>query len=167
VSTGPAVRETDRIVDQLKRMYDGDAWHGPSVRAALHGVDATMAAARPVPHGHTIGEIVMHMTAWTREVTRRLQSGVARDPEDGDWPVAAVADAAAWAATVAALDAANAELVRTATASDDARLQDRIVDAPGRPPGSGVSRYTLLHGLVQHHAYHAGQISMLKRALAR
>ena len=159
--------ETDRIVDQLQRMYDGDAWHGPSVRAALHGVDAAMAAARPVPHGHTIGEIVMHMTAWTREVTRRLQSGVARDPEDGDWPVAAVADAAGWAATVAALDAANAELVRTAAASDDARLQERIGDARDRAVGGGVSRYALLHGLVQHHAYHAGQISLLKRALAR
>jgi uncharacterized damage-inducible protein DinB len=167
VSTGPAMGETDRIVDQLQRMYDGDAWHGPSVRAALHGVDATMAAARPVPHGHTISEIVVHMTAWTREVTRRLQTGVARDPEDGDWSVANVTGAAAWDAAVAALDAANAELVRTIAASDDARLQDRISDAPGRAPGRGVSRYTLLHGLVQHHAYHAGQISLLKKALAR
>jgi hypothetical protein len=26
-----------------------------------------------------------------------------------------------------------------------------------------MSRYITLHGLVQHHAYHAGQISLLKK----
>ena len=32
-----------------------------------------------------------------------------------------------------------------------------------RPTGAGVTRYVLLHGLVQHHAYHAGQIAILAR----
>ena len=52
-------------------------------------------------------------------------------------------------------------------ALDDAQLQDRIGDVRDRALGSGVSRYVTLHGLVQHHVYHAGQISLLKKALAR
>ena len=32
--------EIERILDQLKRAYEGDAWHGPSVREALAGVTA-------------------------------------------------------------------------------------------------------------------------------
>jgi uncharacterized damage-inducible protein DinB len=161
------VRETDRIVDQLQRAFSGDAWYGPSVRAALEGVHAREAVARPEPAAHTICEIVLHMTAWTREVTRRLRLGIAHEPEPGDWPVAAAADEEGWTAILAALDAANRELVEVIAALDEAHLQHRIGDVRDRALGSGVSRYVTLHGLVQHHVYHAGQISLLKKALDR
>ncbi len=158
------MREVGRIVEQLQRAYSGDAWYGPSVRAALDGVDARQAAARPVPTAHTISEIVLHMTSWTREVTRRLRVGVAREPEDGDWPAGAASDEAAWSAILAALDAANEELLTVVAALDDTHLQDRIGDVRDRALGSGVSRYVTLLGLVQHHVYHTGQISLLKNA---
>ena len=161
------MREIDRIVEQLQRAYNGDAWYGPSVRAALAGVDARQAIARPEPAAHTISEIVLHMTAWTREVTRRVQGGVAQEPEQGDWPAGAAADQSGWTAILARLDVANEELVTAIGALDDAQLQDRIGDVRDRALGSGVSRYVTLHGLVQHHVYHAGQISLLKKALAR
>ena len=159
-----AMRERDRIVELLRRAYDGDAWHGPSVRAALDGVDARMAMTRPVPSGHTICEIVLHLTAWTREVTRRLHTGVAQDPEEGDWPAGDAANDAEWGDIVAALDAANAGLLEAIGELDEAQLYQRIGDVRDRALGSGVSRYITLHGLIQHDAYHAGQISLLKRA---
>jgi uncharacterized damage-inducible protein DinB len=158
------VREAGRIADQLQRACKGDAWFGPSVRRALDGVDAGMAMARPVAQGHTIGEIVVHLTAWTREVTRRLRLGVAQDPDEGDWPAVTVADDDQWAGIKAALDAANAALVAEVGALDDASLDERIRDLRDRAAESGVSRYVMLQGLVQHHAYHGGQISLLKKA---
>ena len=157
------MREAERIGDELQRMYNGDAWHGPSVRAALEGVDASMAADRPLPVGHTICELVLHMTAWTREVTRRLHSGIAREPEDGDWPTQPDLTEAGWHDLIAAFDAANEDLVAAVAAMDDTELPSVIEDVrPGA--SSGLSRYITLHGLVQHHAYHAGQISLLKKA---
>ena len=158
--------EITRIVDQLKRAYEGDAWYGPSVRSVLEGVDADMASARPFPSAHTICELVLHMTSWTREITRRLRDGVARNPEEGDWPVAQAIDQAGWTRLTGALDAANAELVDAVASMDPGRLVDVIGDARDRSLGSGVSRYVTLHGLVQHHAYHAGQVALLKKALA-
>ena len=157
------MRETERIAEQLRRAYDGDAWYGPSVRSALEGVDAGLATSRPVPGRHTICEIVLHMTAWTREVTRRLRLGFAQEPEEGDWPVRAAAGDAEWSAILSALDAANAELAEAIAALDDAQLDGMIGDVRDRALGSGVSYYAMLHGLVQHHAYHAGQISLLRR----
>ncbi len=161
------MREIDRIVADLRRAYDGDAWHGPSLRAALDGVDARQAAARPVPDAHTIGELVLHITAWTREVTRRARLGIAQEPEDGDWPVRAIADDAEWNAILTALDAANEDLATAIAGLDDAQLDEPIGDARDRELGSGVSRYVMLHGLAQHYAYHAGQISLLKKAVVR
>jgi uncharacterized damage-inducible protein DinB len=145
--------------------YDGDAWFGSPVRAALEGVCAADANARPIPSAHTICEIVLHMTAWTREVARRLHTGVARDPEDGDWPAQAVGTDDEWQAVLIALDAAHTELAGAVAALDEGRLSDRIGDVRDRALGSGVSVYVTLHGLAQHHAYHAGQIALLKRAL--
>lgn len=153
------MQEIDTIADQLERAYRGDAWYGPSVRTALEGVDAAMAAARLLGAAHSIHEIVLHMTAWTREVTRRLRAGVARDPEMGDWPRADCG----WDAAIAALDAANAELLAAIRALNPAQLHERIGDARDRALGSGVSRYVMLLGLIQHHAYHTGQISLLKK----
>ena len=152
------MQQTEMIADQLERAYRGDAWYGSSVCAVLEGVDSTMAAARPRQGAHSIHEIVLHMTAWTREVTRRLRVGVAEDPEMGDWP-----EVGGWDAALAALDAANDELLTAIRALNPAQLDDRVGDARDRALGSGVSRYVMLHGLVQHHAYHAGQIAMLKK----
>lgn len=156
--------ETQRLADELRRAYDGDPWHGPSVRAALDGVDFAAAMARPCAGGHTIGEIVLHMTAWTREVTRRLRVGTAQDPDEGDWPAVTARSDADWTAMLDALDAAHEALVGGVAALDDDRLMARIGDERNPATGGGVSRYVTLHGLAQHYAYHAGQVSLLKKA---
>jgi uncharacterized damage-inducible protein DinB len=160
----PLVRETDRIADQLRRVYNGDAWHGPSVRAALDGVDVQTANVRPLAGAHSICEIVAHLTTWTREVSRRLQTNIAQNPEEGDWPQGAATTDGEWRAMIAALDAANDELAAAVERLDDTQLHERIGDVRDRALGGGVSRYFTLHGVVHHYAYHAGQISLLKKA---
>src|SRR5439155_26197090 len=46
--------EIARILDQLKRAYEGNAWHGPSVREALEGVTAKQATKRPLSNAHSM-----------------------------------------------------------------------------------------------------------------
>src|SRR5690348_2066639 len=80
--------EIVRILDQLQRAYEGNAWHGPSVREVLSGVTAAQAAARPLANAHTIWELVHHIAVWEGVVRRRLE-GDRREinissPED--WP---------------------------------------------------------------------------------
>jgi hypothetical protein len=38
-------------------------------------------------------------------------------------------------------------------------------DPRNRALGTGVTCYELLHGIVQHDAYHAGQIAIVKKIL--
>ena len=64
--------EADRLIDQFKRAHDGDPWHGSPVKAILKGVTAEQAATPPPNGAHSIWELVLHMTAWTNEVRRRL-----------------------------------------------------------------------------------------------
>ena len=71
VAAAAVVAERDRLLDELRRAWDGDPWHGDPVRRVLEGITAQQAAARPLAQGHGVWELVLHMTSWTREVTRR------------------------------------------------------------------------------------------------
>jgi len=157
--------ELDRIVDQLKRAHDGDPWHGSPVKDILKGVTAAQAAARPPGGAHSIWELVLHMTGWRNETARRTGGAPAGEPPEGDWPSVGDPTPERWAAALRALDDSHAALVMAARALDDARLFEPTNDPRNRPLGTGVSCYELLHGIVQHDAYHAGQISLVKRVL--
>ncbi|MGB0111192.1 MAG: hypothetical protein WBP52_22060, partial [Terriglobales bacterium] len=53
--------EAARIADQLRRAFDGEAWHGDSLFEILERVGAARAAARPIGSAHTIWELVLHV----------------------------------------------------------------------------------------------------------
>lgn len=153
------------IIDQLRRLHEGDAWHGPSLQEALAGVTAGMAVARLVPNAHNIAELVHHVAGWAGEVTARLGGRIPQLPDEGDWPTPVdVLDDEEWRALRARLDDAHHRLVDAIHAFDPARLDERMGTADA-PLGTGVSFEGMLHGVVQHDAYHAGQIVLLKRAL--
>jgi len=152
--------EADRIADQLERAFEGDAWSGPTVTEILSGISAEQAAARPVAAAHSIWEIVLHATAWQRTVRERLQ-GHPVEPlaDDQDWPRVADASESAWAGTLRNLRAEYELLRREAEA-----WRDR--DLSLTPGGERYTAYEMLHGVIQHIYYHAGQITILKKAQA-
>jgi uncharacterized damage-inducible protein DinB len=156
--------EIARIVDQLEREHAGDAWHGSPLQAVLEGIDATRAAARPIPGAHSIWELVLHMTGWKNETTRRLAGTVACMPVEGDWPDVGAPTEERWQAALTRLESAHDGLVAAVQALPDTRLYEPTNDTRSVPLGTGVSYYVLLHGIVQHDVYHAGQIALLKKA---
>lgn len=156
--------ELDRIVDQLRRAMDGDAWYGPAVFAALDGISPEQARHRPIPEAHTAWEIALHMRSWNREVLRRLKDGVAREPADGDWPEVPDATPENWRFTLQSLEQSLRELIAAVERFPAERLDEPLGATRDRPLGSGVSYYVLLHGIVQHNLAHAAQISLLKKS---
>ena len=72
-----------RLAEQVRAALAGPAWHGASLDENLNGLTAEQAAARPVAEGHSIWELVLHLTAWTGEVTRRLARTERRWPPRG------------------------------------------------------------------------------------
>jgi hypothetical protein len=160
------VDEMARIADQLERIFDGDPWYGPSTLEVLRGLAADEAAHRPIPQAHTIWEIALHLASWNREVARRLRTGAARDPEDGDWPEMPEPSPENWRWTVERVEASYRELIAQARRFPAARLDETVGEERDRPLGSGVSFYVHLHGIVQHCAAHTAQMSLLRKAAA-
>ena len=150
--------ETERILDQLKRAYQGGAWHGPSVRETLSGVPAEMAAARPISAAHSIWEVVLHIAAWEAAVGRRLKGDRAQLPSEEDWPRVIDTSEAAWGEAKKALEQSHDSLVAAVSGLDETKLDEPIL-------AEMSSIYVTLHGVIQHDLYHAGQIAILKKAL--
>jgi uncharacterized damage-inducible protein DinB len=148
------------IIDQLHRSVEGDSWQGASIREILEGVNAIEAEAHPVPGGHSIWELVYHVTAWVRAVHSRVLGKVTELEGEADWPPVRDTSDKAWTEAFEDLRRAQSELIATLKA-----LSDGDLNAP--VPNRDYDRAHLLHGLAQHHAYHAGQMALLKRALRR
>jgi uncharacterized damage-inducible protein DinB len=150
--------EVQRIEDQLRRAFEGNAWHGPSVRELLVDVAAKRAAARPITGAHSIWEIALHVATWDEVVRRRLAGEAIGDlPVDLDWPMVRDTSEDAWRKTVHDLEQSHRALCQAIARLDDARLAENV-------PGKGHSVYIELHGIIQHDLYHAGQIALLKKA---
>jgi len=160
MSTNP-ISQAAFIADQLRRAFDGVAWHGPSLLELLQEVDADIAAAKPLPGVHSIWELVLHIAAWDGAASRRLQgekfqpTGLANFPAVPKRPTQA-----AWRKATARAERTHDFLVKTVAALPDSRLRDRV-------PGKKYDFLHMLHGVVQHELYHAGQIAILKKARAR
>jgi uncharacterized damage-inducible protein DinB len=157
--------EAERLIDQFKRAHDGDPWHGSPIKEILKGVTADQATKRPPNGAHSIWELVLHATGWRNEVARRATGAPAQDPETGDWPNVGDPTPERWREALAALDASHARLVDVVRGMTDAKLLQPTNDPRNRELGTGVSYYELLHGIVQHDAYHAGQIAIVKKIL--
>jgi uncharacterized damage-inducible protein DinB len=152
--------EIDRILDQLKRAFEGNAWHGPSVREVLAGITAAQAHARPLPNAHSIWELARHVAVW-EDVGRRRLAGDRAQIEissPADWPPPEDTSEGAWASAKLALERGHQALVEAIMRVPESRLDE--------PVAEGMSTvYVTLHGVIQHDLYHAGQIAILKKAV--
>ncbi|HET6323917.1 MAG TPA: DinB family protein [Planctomycetaceae bacterium] len=152
--------EISRIVKLSRHTFDGTPWYGTALCKLLTDVSAEAAAAHPIPGTHSIWQEVLHAITW-RQVAIRLLNGeqVADVSEEQNWPQGPAPSAAAWRQTLDELAQTQVSLEAAAGNLTDERLSEK---APGKP----FSFYVLLHGIIQHDAYHAGQIALLKKAAA-
>jgi uncharacterized damage-inducible protein DinB len=152
--------EVERIAEQLRKAFEGKAWHGPSVRELLSSTTRGQAAKRPIPGAHTIWEIVLHIGVWESVVRRRLQGELVTNlaPEQ-DWPAVRDVSEGAWWKTLEDLEKGHRQLRQSIIRLTDERLGETVC-------GKDYTVYVMLHGIIQHDLYHAGQIALLKKAFA-
>jgi hypothetical protein len=152
--------ECRRIADQLRRAFSGDPWHGSPIRDLLEGITGEQACAHPLPSAHNIWDLVLHIEVYL-DVALKATEGTPMPRLFGteqDWPTATDRSAPAWPGTMQRLLESCERLAQAIDEFADQRLQDSV-------PGREYDFYYLLHGIVQHSLYHAGQIAMLKKAV--
>jgi DinB superfamily len=145
-----------RILDEG---YEKKAWHGPNLKGAVRGLDASAADWRPHPARHSIVENVVHCAYWKYAVRRRL-TGEKRGSfslKGSNWfTIVSPIGEATWKGYTALLDREHRALRETIAAFPPARLAEF-------PKGGKVRFITQIYGVALHDVYHAGQIQLLKR----
>ena len=149
------MRAIERILDQLNRAWGGPSWTGVDIRPLLDGVTDAQARAHPLPNVHSIIELVAHMCVWMDVVSIRL-TGIAKElTSEEDWQDVTQLP---WADALEDLENAESRL-SDAVARLSVDDLDRIV------AGREYTTYVMVHGVIQHNLYHAGQIAILKKVL--
>ena len=152
--------ETVRLADQIRRAFEGNAWHGDSLGELLADVNAKTAATRPIKNAHTIWELLLHIAAWDDAVRRRTGGTAVTLSDEQNFPPVKDTSEAAWRQAIEFAKNTHNELIKAVAAFPDSRLH-------GQVPGKTESYYNYFYmfsGIVQHELYHAGQIALLKKA---
>lgn len=151
------------LLQQIEEGYHSKSWHGTNLRGSLRGLSIDQLIWRPSPKRHNIWEIAVHCAYWKYIVRRRLTGG-----QKGTFPLTgsnffsrpAERTMDAWKKDIRLLDEMHFLLTEEVRNLHPARLSKS-------PKGSSYSYLQTISGIAMHDVYHAGQIQLIKRLIAR
>ncbi len=147
------------LARRIECAVTGPAWHGPALAELLSAVTPAQAAAHPIAGAHSIWELVLHIASWATIAEERLSGEPSNEPDDEtDWPPVPRATARAWAKALDRLAASHFSLAAAVRDLDTSALDERV-------PGRIYTVRTMLHGVIEHGAYHGGQVALMTKAL--
>jgi uncharacterized damage-inducible protein DinB len=156
---------SEQLKQDLEKVLYGDPWYGPSVYDIIDQVSFEAAFEKPPGSAHNIAGIVLHMISWTEEVIDRMNGLNAQLPSSGDWPGPGTPNEQKWQNYVNDLKLVNVNLLGIIQVFPEEQWNEPFKDERNRELGTGVSFEELVKGLIQHHIYHAAQVSLLNRII--
>jgi len=148
--------ESDRILEQLKRSFYKEAWHGPAFLEILDGVTAEQASKYPIAEAHSIWEIVLHTKTWIEAVRERCMGNEFNVSDEQDWPKILEISDEAWQQTIADLKYEHKTL-------EDVIASMVTSDLNKNAAGSSLPNSSMLDSIIHHNIYHTAQIVILKK----
>ena len=149
------MNEVKFLIDQIKTTFNGDSWHGPNLVKTLNGIDKDQASTRTVGERHTIWELTDHITFWLEEVQKSVKAKKNLEHSGNDWPRMGATEAD-WKQSVNRLEAAVNMLVGELSTWKNSDLAETV-------PEAKFTFKQMLHGIIHHNLYHAGQINILRK----
>jgi len=150
------VTQGERIAAELRRAWNGAPWHGPCAAEVIGRVTARQAATRRARGSNTPWQLVLHLTTWVETPLRRMDDPAYEPGERDNFPEPSSKSVEQWQHDVAQLGMAIERLAQRVALMTD--------EALAAPVGArSYSFTTMLDGVAQHVAYHAGQVAILAR----
>jgi uncharacterized damage-inducible protein DinB len=147
---------SNRIADQFAKLFDGDAWIDVNIMSTLRPLSAHQAAAKFLGNMNSIWEIVNHLIGWREAILKKLRGENIASPENNFFEPIINSSDKAWQETLVRLKASQQKWVEMVETMNEDQVDEVLTPA-------SQTKYYLIEGILQHDAYHLGQIVLLKK----
>ncbi|HEX5111595.1 MAG TPA: DinB family protein [Saprospiraceae bacterium] len=154
------MKETDRISKLFEDLYNGHPWIDVTLLPNLKKLTAKQASKRIYSDWNTIWEIVNHIISWRETVLLRLQGKNIKSPSHNYFTDVEDTSAAAWKITLERLELSQ-QLWLAFLKNFNENNFDTIYRA------NKLTYYEHIHGILQHDAYHLGQIVIMMKKVRK
>ena len=148
------MNEAQRIQALFTDLYHGHPWIDVTLEDTLSRITAEQANQRPLKNGNTIWEIVNHIIAWRENVLKRVQGEVLETPSNNYIEKVEDVSGEAWQQTLESLETTQKQWLYFLSTFPEADFEKEY-------SVNKHSYYKHIHGIIQHDAYHLGQIVLL------
>jgi uncharacterized damage-inducible protein DinB len=152
------MRETAQILALFKDLYNGDdTFLDVTLVGVIGNVTAENAAKKP-SGANSIWEITNHLIAWRENVLQRVSGTVIITPEHNYFIPISDTSQAAWHQTFELLKLSQQKWEDFLGSFSDEQLASVY-------QRNGLTHYQHIHSIIQHDAYHLGQIVLIAKHL--
>jgi uncharacterized damage-inducible protein DinB len=152
------MNEVNRISKLFEDLYEGDPWIDITILGTVGNLTARQAATKVYPEYNTVWEILNHMISWRMNVLERVQGKVLKTPADNYFREITDQSDAAWTETLQRLSESQIKWrAFLETFQEEAFLKEY--------PVNHMTYYEHIHGILQHDAYHLGQLTILIKSI--
>lgn len=150
------MKETARLKKMFADLYAGDPWLDVTLVGTLSKINARQAAHKINPGWNSIWEIANHLIAWRENVLERVKGKTLPTPSHNYFGPVADTSEAEWQLTQQKLDRSQQAWL---TFLDQIREEkmEKVYSI------NHMTYADHIHGILQHDAYHLGQIVMLAK----
>jgi uncharacterized damage-inducible protein DinB len=152
------MKETERIIKLYNDLYNGVPWIDVSLKGTLKKLSARQAAKKVSRKYNSVWEIVNHIIKWRIHVLKRLEGEKINVTGNNYFEKVTDISEGAWRLTLKQLDDSQKQWNIFLK-----KLKDRNLENIN--PKSRKTYYWHIHSIIQHDAYHLGQIVMLTKAI--
>lgn len=150
------MKETARSIKLFKDLYNGHPWIDVNIVGVLTQINALQASKKIFPNCNSIWEIINHLISWRINVLQRVHGKIMQAPEDNYFNPIEDTSENAWSETLNKLEKSQHQWV-------DFLKEFKEEDFDKNYPGNNMTYYEHIHGIIQHDAYHLGQIVLLAK----
>ncbi|MEM8525383.1 MAG: DinB family protein [Bacteroidota bacterium] len=151
-----AITITRQLINQLQKIYNGKAWHGPNILETLSTITSKETTER-IGSSNNIAELLHHIYAWRIFVIKRFSGEHEFEVSDEfNFQRFETIDEKAWKHLKEQLAHSQEQLVETIEKFDPEKLSKEVSNRD-------YTYLDLLHGIIHHDLYHLGQIVLLRK----
>jgi len=152
------MQETERIIKLFENLFEGSPWIDVNLNGSLEQIPSAVAAKKLSANRNSIWEIVNHIIGWRLNVLKRINGKEITSPDNNYFETIKETSESAWRETLAQLKDSQRQWInflKTFNEDDFTKVY----------PGNNMTYYEHIHGIIQHDAYHLGQIILLSKTL--